>query len=376
MDCFTSTAARDRFWAGVTIPITIAESRAFRRKTVEVARRCGEVNGDLLNHISTGDTARDLDALRKAVGDRLLTYVGLSYGTVIGQTYANLFPDRVRAMMLDGLVDAVNYTTSAETRTAGDVAFTDEVFDQFMKLCQRAGPAGCALAGHGETVAKRVARLFAQARRAPIPAPKAKPPGQLSYGDLLASTFNPLRLPLSWPTFAADLEAALDGDATNLKIAAQAMQSPEGFAGFTSSNAISCGDGPAARPSTAWPEVIGHFTDVSKLWGPVNGWGLWAQCASNWPAHSANRYTGPWNAATKTPILLVNARYDPATGYGNAQVAQRRLGNAVLLTMNGWGHPSYQVPSACTVKWRMRYLVELVTPPPGTVCQPDQNPFP
>ncbi len=200
VDCFTSTAARDRFWAGVTIPITIAESRAFRRKTVEVARRCGELNGDLLNHISTGDTARDLDALRKAVGDRLLTYVGLSYGTVIGQTYANLFPDRVRAMMLDGLVDAVHYTTSAETRTAGDVAFTDEVFDQFMKLCQRAGPAGCALAGHGETVAKRVARLFAQARRAPIPAPKAKPPGQLSYGDLLASTFNPLRLPLSWPT--------------------------------------------------------------------------------------------------------------------------------------------------------------------------------
>ncbi len=115
---------------------------------------------------------------------------------------------------------------------------------------------------------------------------------------------------------------------------------------------------------------------MSKLWGPVNGWGLWAQCASNWPAHSANRYTGPWNAATKTPILLVNARYDPATGYGNAQVAQRRLGNAVLLTMNGWGHPSYQIPSACTVKWRVRYLVDLVTPPPGTVCQPDQNPFP
>ena len=79
------------------------------------------MNGDLLDHISTGDTARDLDALRKAVGDRLLTYVGLSYGSMIGQTYANLFPGRVRAMMLDGIVDAVNYTTSAETRTANDV---------------------------------------------------------------------------------------------------------------------------------------------------------------------------------------------------------------------------------------------------------------
>ena len=140
VECFTSTAARDRFWAGVSLPLTAAESRAFSRKTVELARRCGEVNGDLLDHISTGDTARDLDALRKAVGDRLLTYVGLSYGSMIGQTYANLFPGRVRAMMLDGIIDAVNYTTSAETRTASDVASTDEVFDQFMVLCQRAGP--------------------------------------------------------------------------------------------------------------------------------------------------------------------------------------------------------------------------------------------
>ena len=153
VDCFTSTAARDRFWAGVTLPNSPAESRGFSRKTVELARRCGEVNGDLLDHISTGDTARDLDALRKAVGDRLLTYVGLSYGSMIGQTYASLFPGRVRAMMLDGIVDAVNYTTSAETRTASDVASTDEVFDQFMALCQHAGPDGCALAGHGEPVA-------------------------------------------------------------------------------------------------------------------------------------------------------------------------------------------------------------------------------
>ena len=170
VECFTSTAARDRFWAGVSLPLTAAESRAFSRKTVELARRCGEVNGDLLDHISTGDTARDLDALRQAVGDRLLTYVGLSYGSMIGQTYANLFPGRVRAMMLDGIVDAVNYTTSAETRTASDVAPTDEVFDQFMALCQRAGPAGCALAGHGEPVAQRVAKLFAQVSRSPIPA--------------------------------------------------------------------------------------------------------------------------------------------------------------------------------------------------------------
>ena len=116
---------------------------------------------------------------------------------MIGQTYANLFPGRVRAMMLDGIVDAVANTTSFEANIGNDVSSADEVFEQFQSPCARAPvPAGCALAGHGETVAQRVAKLFARARRAPIPAPHADPPGQLSYGDLLVSTFTPLRLPL------------------------------------------------------------------------------------------------------------------------------------------------------------------------------------
>jgi pimeloyl-ACP methyl ester carboxylesterase len=375
VECFTSTAARDRFWAGVSLPLTAAESQAFSRKTVELARRCGEVNGDLLDHISTGDTARDLDALREAVGDRLLTYVGLSYGSMIGQTYANLFPGRVRAMMLDGIIDAVNYTTSAETRTASDVASTDEVFDQFMALCQRAAPGHCALAGHGETVAQRVTRLFATARQTPIPAPNAKPPGPLSYQDLLNSTFTPLRLPVDWPQLAADLEAAVNGDASNLATQARTLETPDFFAGATTSAAISCGDGPANRPSTAWPEVIPRFNDAGELWGALTGWWLWAPCASNWPAHSTDRYTGPWNATTKTPILLLNNRHDPATSYHNAQVAEQRLGNAVLLTEDGYGHLTVNDPSRCVDQARTRYLVDLITPPRGTVCQADKLPF-
>jgi len=110
--------------------------------------------------------------------------------------------------------------------------------------------------------------------------------------------------------------------------------------------------------------------------GALTGWWLWAPCASNWPARSTDRYAGPWNAKTTAPILLINARYDPATGYRNAQVAEQRLGNAVLLTMNGYGHPSYQEPSTCIDAARVRYLVDLVTPPRGTVCQPDKVPFP
>lgn len=94
----------------------------------------------------------------------------------------------------------------------------------------------------------------------------------------------------------------------------------------------------------------------------MQGWRLWAPCASNWPAHTTDRYTGPWNAKTKTPILLIGTLHDPATPYRNAQVAERRLGNAVLLTFNSYGHTSTNVTSDCLDQARMRYLVDLRTP--------------
>jgi pimeloyl-ACP methyl ester carboxylesterase len=84
--CFTSSADQARFWEGESIPFTRAESVAYQRKTVELARRCGELSGELLSHITTADTARDLDTLRKLVGDRKLTYVGLSYGSSASPT--------------------------------------------------------------------------------------------------------------------------------------------------------------------------------------------------------------------------------------------------------------------------------------------------
>lgn len=104
--CFADAGERARFWDGLPVPTTRAEERRYLAKTIELAQRCGERNGELLAHISTADTARDLDHPRRLVGDRRLTYFGESFGTMIGQTYANLFPHRVRAMALDGVVES------------------------------------------------------------------------------------------------------------------------------------------------------------------------------------------------------------------------------------------------------------------------------
>ena len=372
--CFPSERSEASFWKGVSIPVTTAAAKHYARKIAELARRCGKLSGWLLPHISTADTARDLDYLRRLVGDRKLTYVGLSYGTYLGQTYANMFPGRVRAMLLDAVVDPVPYAKGAEARVASQASGGDAVFKQFLALCESAGPKRCALAGGTQTATERVNELFARLKRGPIAAPTANPPGKLTYEDLALSQFTPLRIPRSWPQDAKDLDAAVRGDGSALATEARKLLTPAGFMGATTSAAISCADAPARMPLRRWPQVIGRLTRGDRLYGRLSGWWLWAPCAS-WPVRGQDNYRGPWNAKTKNPILLIGTLHDPATPYINAVRSARRLGNAVLLTHNGYGHVSFQDPSACIDRARVAYLVRLITPPKGTVCQSDKKPF-
>ena len=192
VSCFRDERSARRFWGGLTVPTTAPASRVYLAKAIAYARRCGQLSGSLLSHISTADTARDLDYLRSLLHQRQLTYNGWSYGTFLGQTYANMFPRRVRAMVLDGVVDAVSYVRSRDAFVENAVASTDEVFRQFEALCQGAGAERCALAGQGSVTA-RVNALLARVKRTPIPAPSAAPPGRLTYSDLITSFFPALQ---------------------------------------------------------------------------------------------------------------------------------------------------------------------------------------
>jgi pimeloyl-ACP methyl ester carboxylesterase len=376
--CFRNSRSEYRFWAGASFPTTRAEAKRAQRKGAAVARRCGRISGWLLPHISTADTARDMDHLRELMGEEKLTYIGLSYGTYLGQTYANLFPDRVRAMLLDGMVDPVRYSKSAEARVALWSAAADEVFGRFLSLCAGAGPERCALAGGEQSPAQRWQRLRARLRRGPIPAPGANGTSlsrpQLSLGDLLISQFQPMRAPSGWPQDAADIDAALRGDGSALENGASGFASPAGWSAGTTSAAIQCADGPARKGPRAWLQVFERQQRISPLAGAIHFAWEWAPCAS-WPVRAQDAYRGPWNAKTPNPILLINQRYDPNSFYGNAVAAERLLGNAVLLTHEGYGHLFFQNPSVCIDRAMAAYLTDLITPPKGTVCQSNQRPF-
>jgi pimeloyl-ACP methyl ester carboxylesterase len=375
--CFSSEGSRRAFFRGWVVPTTSAASPRYVRKTGSLARRCGALSGPILRHMSTADTVRDLEYLRRLVGDRRLTYLGRSYGTFIGQTYANLFPNRVRAMVLDGVLDPVSWVDGLVPAYQDELSFNNRALAQILSLCQRAGPARCALAGHGP-VAPRVDALFARLRRGSIPARSAKPPGRLAHGDALAGVaVETSGGPANWPTLARHLEAAIDGDGSGLledaRFFTNAFTTPVKSPGLPAVG-ITCADSVAGAGPSAWPRVVRQMTRVSYIFGPLLVWWRWAPCAS-WPVRSAHRYTGPWNARTPNPILVIGTTNDPQTPYRAAKKTARRLGNAVLLTHDGYGHTSNPDPSTCVKRTTRRYLVHLATPSRGKVCPSDRQPF-
>ena len=370
--CFANDRAQARFWGpDWSIPTTRQQSLAYLPKALAFNKRCIALSGPLLAHDSTADTVRDLNYLRQLVGDRKLNYRGLSYGSFIGETYANMFPHRVRAMVLDGILDPVPYTTSTQAGIVSSGADVNRVFAKLQTLCQAAGPARCALAGHGSVTA-RVSRLLARLRRGPIPAPSAAAPHQLSYGDLLLYVFGNLGRPATWPQIAAGLEQAASGNGSAIERSLTPIRSVYQSA-LNSAAALQCADKPRPRLGPgAWPSIIGGVTRVSPFLA-VQGWWLAVPCAA-WPLVNADRYSGPWNASTPNPVLVIGTRDDPQTAYAGARRVAHLLGNAKLLTLDGYGHTSDVDPSRCIDHAVTAYLTRPSSARQQT-CHADRQPF-
>jgi pimeloyl-ACP methyl ester carboxylesterase len=375
ISCFSNQAEEAKFW-GVpySVPVTSAEWRKRMPQAVAFAKRCTKRSRSLLRYDSTADTARDLDHLRELLGEPKMNYRGLSYGTFIGQTYANLFPDRVRAMVLDANLNPFEYTKSVVKSIVASNSDTDLVVRKFLQLCGEAGPKRCALARGGGSPQGRFNRLVAALKQDPIPAPKATPP-KLTYSDFLIRIFLGQATPSEWPKLADELAEAARGNGSAIAQLAQ-NAGPLISSSLNSAVGLQCADKPVPPklgPSD-WPQVLGTLTKASVYNGPFLDWLLWAPCSA-WTVPAVHRYTGPWDATTPNPVLVIGTRYDPRTNYQASVTVSKTLGNAVLLTHEGYGHTSEVDPSACVERDVATYLITLATPPKGTVCQSDHLPF-
>jgi pimeloyl-ACP methyl ester carboxylesterase len=383
--CFATGDEESAFFADYPVfPVGAAQERSFYAKAADFARRCRQRDADLLDHMSTADTARDLDLLRRAVGDAKLSYLGLSYGTHVGATYANLFPGKVRAMVLDGALDfvgnAVGHGTDGHTKpidTRQDVPRgIAETFGAFLTDCTAAGPR-CAFSG-GDPAAKWAA-LTARARQAPIVLADGT---VYSYASIIGLVNDNLVREQFWPDLAATLQQLSDAPAGAVaRRAATPARSDESTVstvddGYDNSTdafyAIQCADSDVPRDPRIYSRLAVTEEQRVPYFGPVGVFDM-MPCAF-WPP-STDRYTGPWNRPTAAPILVTNNRYDPSTPLHGARDATAELTNARLLVIDGGGHTGMYVPSTCGEQAKREYLFSGVLPPETTACAADKRPF-
>jgi pimeloyl-ACP methyl ester carboxylesterase len=368
--CFDSVAEQQEFLGGLRdFPATQADETAFYAAYDELARRCDERNGTLLDHLSTANTARDLDLLRRAVGDTKLTYHGISYGTHLGAVYANLFPKRVRAMAFDGSMDFQGNATGhgdEGTRvpldTRQDVPRgTAETFDEFLRQCA-APDADCAFKG-GDLKAKWAA-LAARTKAEPITVDGET----YDYVALIGLVNGGLSVPESWKDTARTMQAL-----HNAPPSARTLGEPYTSNRTESFNAIQCVDSDFPRDPAVYSRFGASEDRRVPYWGRVAVFDMMA-CAS-WRHRDADRYTGPWNRWTSAPILVINSRFDPSTPLHGALDGAAELARARVLTVEGSGHSTMLVRTACAERAKREYLISGVLPPVGATCAIDRAPF-
>ncbi|HTN80052.1 MAG TPA: alpha/beta hydrolase [Acidimicrobiales bacterium] len=349
-------AQKDAYAAldAVPEPSEIPEVDAFNK---QFSATCAQKYGDALAHFGTVDAARDMDQIRQAVGDDKLSYLGFSYGTRLGSVYAQLFPDKVRAMVLDGAQDP---NSSSADEDAIQAKGFDSAFDAFVADCD-ANPRCPA----GPDAAGLVDELFKRVETNPIPA--RTDTRQLTEGWLTAGVLYALYAKELWDPLALGLRQAQQGDGSLLLRVADVLsgRQPDGTWDnlWEANSAVNCLDSPSRETV---PQIEAEATDLAKVsprFGPLIAWGNLS--CTYWPAKAE-----PIPVATAVgapPIVVIGTTRDPATPYVWAERMASSLSSGVLITRDGDGHGGY-ADSPCVAQMANDYLVNLTVPPPKAFC--------
>lgn len=345
-------------------PDNTTEVNALISSYSQTGRTCATQEADLLPEIGTMNAARDLDELRKALGDKKLTYLGFSYGTRLGATYADLFPDKVRALTLDGVVDptkGVDSSGHSEGTGYGDQSF-DAAFNRFATACEQSST--CSARPDPKALRDKVQ---AAVDKAPVAAPtiQAESGRKLTKGLFEAGVNAALYDASSWPFLAVGLKDAAGGDGSALIRLADNYDGRQLDGTWNNSleafRAITCADF-ADRPTAeqvqqAYAASLAKHEDLPSDGPDVS--------CLDWP-----KTAEPASVITKAdtpPILLVGTKGDPATPYANTAAMAKALGNGVVLTWDGDGHTAFP-KTQCITNAVTRYLVDLTVPKEGTTC--------
>ncbi len=343
-----------------TTPEQVATTVALAR---ELAQACAARAEPELQFLGTRDAARDMDVLRSALGDAKLHYLGKSYGTFLGATYADEFPTHVGRMVLDGVIDPA--LTSSQINLGQAQGF-ELATRSFVADCVKRS--SCPLGRNADTAVQRLAALIAGLDAHPLRTKDSRRPLTEGWGALGVAF--PLYKKDYWTLLRAALTAADHGDGTALQTLADAYASRSTNGTYSDNSndaiyAVNCLDRAQPGGLAQIEKDADSFAVSAPTWGRLLAWGS-LPCVY-WPVKPTDephRISAPGSG----PILVVGTTRDPATPYQWAVGLAGQLSDGHLLTYDGDGHTAYRLGSHCVDTVVDSYLLKGSVPADGKRC--------
>jgi len=336
-------------------PATAVAQQALLSNDREYASQCEQDSGSVLPYVGTVDTARDLDRIRTALGDATLTFIGHSYGTLLGATYAQMFPTHVRAMVLDAAIDPA---MSTDQYTLGQAQSLEGVLDDFFSWC--GSSSSCPWHPASDPTSALLA-LIAQSRQQPIPGGNGRSAGP---GEIYDALLDGLYSRSDWPALGGALGEAAAGSSSEVLSMSDSYRRNGSTNGSDAAQAIDCLDHPVSRDTSSYSALSAADSPHAPVFGPLLAWGLLG-CAV-WPV-PPTRTPAPTTASGAPPILVTGTTMDPVTPYQWAVNLAHELQHGFLLTWQGENHVAYFY-SSCVRNIDQAYLISGTLPAAGTIC--------
>ncbi|GAA5876330.1 hypothetical protein JCM16303_007102 [Sporobolomyces ruberrimus] len=356
-------------------------------------------NQGIMRGSTTSFAARDMLSIAQNLGEEKVNYWGFSYGTILGATFAAMFPDKVNRFILDGVSDAVSYTQDFWQWGFDGMTDTHKTMQGFFDSCAESGPEGCAFARENSTskeLRQRLETIYETLGQQPLAIGKSEwGPGVVTASDVHYTIFHALYAPKVWPEIASLLADVERGDGKRMfetanKANRQLCRAPPSnnpfhtpmIGSIASSVVIMCGD--------TNPDKIRNDTTVAGLQKymerlrdetgspTADEWSVWISQCRRWSVEPFETYRGPWTVKdglreTAFPILFMSMTADPVTPLAAARRMAANFGpeSATLLIQNGFGHCSTSHPSLCSAKKARSYFIDGVVPKMNTTCDAD-----
>lgn len=359
IDCLTDDQL-DAYVAQDPAPDTPAQVSAYERWNKTIADGCAK--SPVGAHISTVDAARDMDVLRSALGETHLDYFGASYGTKLGTTYADLFPQRVGRFVLDGAIDP---TLDNRQLSVQQAAGFETALRSYVENCVTTSKS-CFLGSTVDSGLAKIKGLLDEVEQHPLSATGGR---ELRAGNAFYGIAAPLYSRDAWIVLTQALKQGLSGDGSAL-LQLSDIYSSRTEKGYSDNSmealyAINCLDDPSAVTPAQVASVLPEFEKAAPTFGDVFAWGL-TSCSDF--RQRADEPAPPVGAAGAKPIVVIGTTRDPATPYQWAQHLAGLLKSGVLISRDGDGHTGYNTGNSCVDNAVDDYLVDGTVPKDGLSC--------